>query len=117
MTFPFEPFANALPSAGAAALAAPLLGLHAAAAFALALLGWFACEIGVAWLKGWEVSAWSPLAFMGREILALAAWLRAWTTYDVVWANGRFDVFDGARGAMPGTTLSLHGDRPTIEKG
>ncbi len=117
VTFPFEPFANALPSAGAAALAAPLLGLHAAAAFALALLGWFACEIGVAWLKGWEVSAWSPLAFMGREILALAAWLRAWTTYDVVWANGRFDVFDGARGAMPGTTLSLHGDRPTIEKG
>ena len=116
VTFPLEPFANALPSAFAAALAAPLLGLPASAAFAAALLGWFSCEIGVAWLKGWEVSAWSPLAFLGREIVTLAAWLRAWTTYDVVWANGRFDVFNGARGAMQSATIPLRGDRPKIEK-
>jgi ceramide glucosyltransferase len=115
VTFPLEPLANALPSACAAALAAPLLGLPAGAAFAVALLGWFLCEIGVAWLKGWEVSAWSPLAFLGREILALAAWLRAWTTYDVVWANGRFDVFVGAR-ALSRAALSLHGEGSRAKK-
>jgi ceramide glucosyltransferase len=103
-TFPFEPLASPLPAAIAAAIAAPLAGLSAGSAFALSLFVWFGCEILVAWLKGWEVSILSPLAFAGREILALAVWLRAWTTDDVVWANGRFDVFngvqDGAQDAM-----------------
>jgi ceramide glucosyltransferase len=112
ITFLLEPVASPLPAACAAALAAPLFGLSVGAAFAATLLGWFLCEIGVAWLKGWEVSALSPLAFVGREILALAAWLRAWTTYDVVWANDRFDVFAGARGAQ----LSLHGEGSGIEE-
>ncbi len=32
----------------------------------------------------------------GREILALTAWLRAFTTHDVVWAKTRFDARKGA---------------------
>jgi len=108
LTFPFEPVVSPLPAAIAAAFAAPLAGIAAGSAFGLTLFGWFGCEILIAWLKGWEVSVFSPLAFAGREILALAAWLRAWTTDDVVWANGRFDVFNGSRGtASKEAALSL----------
>lgn len=95
-TFPLEPLASPLPAACAGALAAPLLGWSAWFAFSSTLLAWFCAETGFALAKGWEVSVWSPLAFLGREILALAAWLRAFTTYDVVWAHSRFDARKGA---------------------
>jgi ceramide glucosyltransferase len=96
LTFPLEPIATPLPAAIAAIFAAPLLGVSAATAFALTAVGWFGCEILVARIKGWEVSWFSPLAFIGRELLTLATWLRAWTTDDVVWANGRFEVLNAA---------------------
>ncbi len=115
-TFPLEPIANAVPAALAAAVAAPLIGLSAFSAFVLSMLAWFGCEILIAWLKGWEVSFLSPLAFIGREILALASWLRAWTTDDVVWANGRFDIFNGARDAVPDSALSLSGESAGVDK-
>jgi ceramide glucosyltransferase len=115
-TFPLEPIANALPAACAAALAAPLLAVAPALAFAATLLGWLGCEIGLAWLKGWEISPYAPLAFLGREIVMLAAWLRAFTTYDVVWANGRFDVFVGAR-ALSRAALPVPRERSRPEKG
>jgi ceramide glucosyltransferase len=95
LSFPLEPLASPLPAALAGALAAPIAGLPVEAGFAATLLIWFAAESGFAVLKGWEVSVWSPLAFLGREILSLAAWLRAWTTYDVVWASRRFDARKG----------------------
>lgn len=115
-TFPLEPITSPLPAAVAAAIAAPLIDLSAGTAFGLTVFGWFGCEILIAWLKGWEVSILSPLAFIGREILALAAWLRAWTTDDVVWANGRFDVFTGAQGPLPKAALSLRGESAGAEK-
>ncbi len=115
-TFPLEPIATALPAACAAALAAPLLAVAPILAFAATLLGWLGCEIGLAWLKGWEISPYAPLAFVGREIVMLAAWLRAFTTYDVVWANGRFDVFVGAR-ALSRAALPVRRERSGSEKG
>jgi ceramide glucosyltransferase len=114
VAFPLEPLSSPLPAAIAAAIAAPLVGLSAFAAFALSLILWFSCEIAVAWLKGWEVSLFSPVAFIGRELLALASWLRAWTTKDVTWANGRFDIFNGAR--EPAPVLSARTDRARAEK-
>jgi ceramide glucosyltransferase len=96
-SFPLEPIASPLPAALAAAFAAPLFDLSAGLAFGGTLLGWFCAETGFAALKGWEVSAFAPVAFLGREILALAAWLRAFTTHEVVWANGRFDARVGPR--------------------
>lgn len=95
-TFPLEPLASPLPAALAGALAAPLLGISAWLLFACTLLGWFAAETAFSLCKGWEVSIWSPLAFLGREILALTSWLRAFTTHDVVWAKTRFDARKGA---------------------
>ncbi len=116
VTFPLEPIIGPLPAAVAAAVAAPLIGLSAGTAFALSALAWFGCEIFIAWLKGWEISLLSPLAFIGREILAFAAWLRAWTTDDVVWANGRFGVFTGAQGPSPDGALSIGGESAGAEK-
>ena len=83
VSFPLEPFVSPLPVSVAAALAAPLVGLPAWQGFAGTLLAWFCAETGFAALKGWEVSIWAPVAFLGREILALASWLRAWTTHEV----------------------------------
>jgi ceramide glucosyltransferase len=103
LTFPLEPVANAIPAALAAALGASHLGLHWYTAFVLTLAGWFLTETCFAALKGWQVSAYAPLAFLGREVISLAAWLRAWTTNDVVWQSGRLDVFVGARTNRPTT--------------
>ncbi len=96
-TFPLEPIYSPLVASLAAALAAPLFGLPWACAAGGTLTLWFVGEIGVAALKGWEVSLWSPLAFLGREVLSLIAWLRAWTTREVVWANKCLHVYDGER--------------------
>jgi ceramide glucosyltransferase len=91
-SFPLEPLSGSFLPALGGALAAPLVGLSPWLAFGATLLIWFCAETGFAWLKGWEVSAWAPVAFLGREVLSLAAWLRAWTTHDVVWAARRFDA-------------------------
>jgi ceramide glucosyltransferase len=96
-TFPLEPVYNAVVTSLAAAVAAPLIDMSPLLAAAGSLAFWFVAEIGVAALKGWEVSFWAPLAFLGREILSLAAWLRAWTTRDVVWANKCLHVYNGER--------------------
>src|SRR4029077_2591402 len=89
-----------LPAAFAGALAAPLASCPSSLAFALTLFTWFCAETGFAFCKGWEVSLWSPLAFLGREILAIVSWLHAFTTHQVVWAQVRFDARHGARGEL-----------------
>lgn len=99
-TFPLEPLASPLPAALAGALAAPLASCSPWLAFALTLLAWFAAEMGFALCKRWEVSAWSPLAFLGREILALSSWLHAFATDEVVWAEARLNSRHGARAAQ-----------------
>ncbi len=101
ISFPFEPLVSPLPASVVAALAAPLAGVPAWSGFAGTLLAWYCAELGFAVMKGWDLSAWTPVTFLGREILALAAWLRAWTTHEVVWADGRFDARTGPSGAEP----------------
>jgi ceramide glucosyltransferase len=100
-TYPLEPLASPLPAALAGALAAPLVSCPASLGFALTLLVWFCAETGFALCKGWEVPARFPLAFLGREILALTSWLHAFATHEVEWGNARFDARQGAR-AVPG---------------
>jgi ceramide glucosyltransferase len=97
LTFVFEPIACPVPAALAAALAAPLLGIGALTAFGTTLLFWYLIEVGVTAAKRWEVGPWTPLAFLGRDGVLLAAWARAWTTREVTWAGGRRDVRDIVR--------------------
>jgi ceramide glucosyltransferase len=107
-TFPLEPLASPLPAAFAGALAAPLISCSSWLGLSLTLIVWFFAETGFAVCKGWEVSLWFPLAFLGREILALMAWLRAFTTHVVEWGNVRFDARHGARAAT-GKSVAAQG--------
>ena len=77
----------ALPTAIAGAVAAPFFYLPAIGAFSATLALWLILETALSIFKGWRISLWSPLAFLGREILLCAAWLRALTTSEVVWAG------------------------------
>lgn len=95
-TYPLEPLASPLSAAFAGALAAPLSAAQPAwLGFALTLLLWFCAEASFALCKGWEVSLRFPLAFVGREILALSSWLHAFMTHEVIWAGVRFDARHG----------------------
>jgi ceramide glucosyltransferase len=103
LSYPLEPLASPLPAALAAALAAPLAGVSPLSGFCATLVLWLFAETAFAGLMGWEISIWSPLAFLGREAVALAAWLRGWTTHEVTWATQRFDARRGpAPAADPG---------------
>jgi ceramide glucosyltransferase len=104
LSYPLEPMASPLPAALAAALAAPIVGFSPVAAFCVTLAVWLFAETAFAGVMGWEISIWSPLAFLGREVLALAAWLRGWTTHEVTWATQRFDA---RHGPVPGVEPTL----------
>ena len=101
-TFAFEPVACPLPAACAGALAGPLVGLGGGAAFIATLAGWYLIEVAVTALKGWELSPWTPAAFLGRDLVLLTAWARAWFTREVVWAGGKQDVRDVLRRPVAG---------------
>ena len=97
ITFAVEPVACPLPAAIAGAVAAPLIGIAPATAFIATLGGWYLVEVIVTALKRWEVMPWTPTAFLGRDVVLLAAWARAWFTREVVWAGGKQDVRDVLR--------------------
>jgi ceramide glucosyltransferase len=78
---------SALLAAGAAALAAPLLGVSPWVLSAATLGGWFALESLMCAIKEWPLSLRSPFAFLAREVLDLLVWGRALTTSEVVWAG------------------------------
>jgi ceramide glucosyltransferase len=110
-TYPLELLVSPLLAAFAGALAAPLASCPSWIAFALTLVIWFCGEAGFAFCKGWEVSIWSPLAFLGREILALSSWLHAFATHEVVWAQIRFDARQGPRRALGTSAARPEGAR------
>lgn len=85
-------FGSAVPTAVAGAVAASLFRLPPAAVAAGTLIVWFCVESLLCAAKGWPISLWSPLAFIGREIFTPVLWLRAWTTSEVAWAGARYRV-------------------------
>lgn len=97
VTFALEPVACPVPAAIAGAMAAPLLGIGGLTGGVVTLLGWYAIEVAVTALKRWELSPWTPIAFLGRDAVLLLAWARAWFTRSVVWHGGRHDVRDVLR--------------------
>ena len=89
LSFPVEPVACALPAALAGALAAPLIGLGAIDGFGITITGFYLAEFGVSVCKRWSISPWAPIAFLGRDLILLAAWAAAWATREVIWAGQR----------------------------
>jgi len=78
---------SALPTALAGAAGAWIFGFAPAGVAAMTLAIWFALESLLCIARGWPISFWSPLAFVGREILTPLLWLRACTTADVEWGG------------------------------
>jgi len=78
---------SALPTAVAGAVAAPLFGCAPVPIALGTLAGWLCLESVLCGLKGWPLSPWSALAFVGREAMTPVLWLRACTTSNVVWAG------------------------------
>jgi ceramide glucosyltransferase len=97
LTFILEPLHSPLPASVAAALAAPLTGIPSVFCLFLTLTGFLAAEIWFLWLKDWEIPSIYPAAFLGREILSLMAWVRAFFTRQVVWSGRKLDAASGAR--------------------
>jgi ceramide glucosyltransferase len=90
LAFLLELFNFAFPTAIAAGLAAPLVGLTALPATAATIVGWFGAETLLLLAKHWGVSPISPIAFLCREIMLPCVWLNAWLTNHVVWAQGTY---------------------------
>ena len=78
---------SALLAALAGAFAAPGFGLAPVSVAAATLGLWFCVETALCLSKSWPVSLWSPVAFLGREVLDIAVWIRALTTSEVGWAG------------------------------
>ena len=83
---------SALPTALAGAAAAHLVGVSPAAVFATTFIGWCGVESILCAAKGWPISFWSPLAFIARELLTPALWIRALVSNEVRWAGANYRV-------------------------
>lgn len=118
LAFALEPLCGALAAAAAGAGAAPLVGVPAWAAMLGTLALWSAAEALFLVLKGWGVRPASPIAWLLREFLMPAMWLRALTTGTVRWGDLTLDVGRGAVApSRPGCDLaSAAASRDTFEK-
>lgn len=77
--------------------AAPYFGLAPSMLAGLTAIGWYGVENAFLALKKWPLV--TPLAWLCREWLIVALWLRAWSTRNVVWAGARMDVRGADRAA------------------
>ena len=92
LAFAAEPLGLCVVAALAAAIAAPLAGLHPLTGAVLCLAAWFAIETALALSEGWDVSVTAPAVMVVRDSLMLAVWSRAWFTRRVVWAGNSVPV-------------------------
>lgn len=87
LAFLGEPFLGAPYTVATGAIGAAAVGLPAWIAVAGTLAVWFLIEGLFLKLKGWPCPRSAPWPWFCREILALALWVRAWSTTSVVWGD------------------------------
>ena len=95
ISYPLEPLASPLPAALAAALAAPLAGVRRSRLRPRRSAGWFVAETAVRGAKGLGDFGLVAACLPRPGGSGLAAWLRGWTTHEVIWASRRFDARHG----------------------
>jgi len=103
-SFVLEPFCQAAPAIGAAAVAAPLAGWGPLQGAAATFMLWLVIESLLSSAKGWGLTWGAPLIFTAREIVMLTVWLHAWTTNRVVWAKESFGAWADAPSREPPTS-------------
>jgi ceramide glucosyltransferase len=91
LTFPgwfaLEPLTGSVMPHIMAAIAAPAFDVPPAAAVGALAVLWFGAEGLIARTGGWHLSWRSPLAWLLRDLLIPAIWLRAWTVNAYQWGG------------------------------
>jgi len=59
---------------------------------------WYACEAYLARTAGWHVGAWSPLAWLVRDLMLPALWAQAWLGKTFSWRGNDMSVADAMAG-------------------
>ncbi len=91
-----EVLTSSLFTLGAAAFAAPELGLDAAGAVALAALAWYGVEAALTRAAGWPLSWSSAPAWIARDFLLPWLWIQGWNRDQFVWRGNVMSVDDDA---------------------
>ena len=91
-----ELLAGGLPPILCCALAAHLMGLPVIASTTAFATLWYAAECALARSAGWQLSAVSPLAFLARDILLPALWIKSWLGNGFVWRGNAMRVDEDA---------------------
>jgi ceramide glucosyltransferase len=82
-------------AAGFAAHAADLPVVGTVAALAAY---WYACEAFLARMAGWHVGAWSPLAWLVRDLMLPVLWAQAWLGNSFRWRGNDMSLADAMAG-------------------
>jgi len=91
-----ELFAGGLTPILCAALVAHLMGLPVVACTVAFAALWYAAECALARVAGWQLSAVSPLAFVTRDVLLPALWIKSWLGNGFVWRGNAMRVDEDA---------------------
>lgn len=73
-------------------LAATSFGADPLQAALMLLFGWYGAEALLARLAGWQLTLFSPLAWIVRDLLLPAVWLSAWTSNDFNWRGNEMSA-------------------------
>jgi ceramide glucosyltransferase len=104
LTFPgwfaLEPLTGSLAPHVVAAFAAPAFDLSPAIAVGALAVLWFGTEGLLARIGGWHLSWHSPFAWLLRDLLIPAIWLRAWTLNAYQWGGHKVAWRTGGNARM-----------------
>ncbi len=104
LTFPgwfaLEPLTGSAAPLVMAGIAAPALDVAPAIGVCALALLWFGAEALLARIGGWHVSWRSPLAWLLRDLLIPAIWLRAWTANAYQWGGHKVAWRTGGPASM-----------------
>jgi ceramide glucosyltransferase len=82
----------------AAGTAADAAGLSVVWALAALAAVWYACEAALAHAAGWHVGFWSPFAWIMRDLMLPALWVRAWLGKSFSWRGNDMSLADAVAG-------------------
>jgi ceramide glucosyltransferase len=91
-----ELLAGGLPPILCCALVAHLTDMPVIATTAAFAALWYAAECALARIAGWQLSAASPFAFVVRDILLPALWIKSWLGNGFVWRGNAMRVDEDA---------------------
>lgn len=89
-----EVLTSSVGAMAAATVAAPLMGLEPGLAAGLVAALWFGSEAVLAKAAGWHLSLASPLAWMVRDVVLPAIWLKGWIGDGFTWRGNDMTVAD-----------------------